>query len=145
MSLNINRRRSFVDAPQQANQPAAQDVRVANLRRLRLWHFRTDRTRAGPSRLHAFFSRRRGRIMRSGAPAQPPPYNISTQWRAVRPDVAMASPRIAGEIEAFLVEHYRTKSGFRSKAMLTPKMVKGNPRFSNSRRIRHTPTLEPNS
>lgn len=113
MSLSINRRRSFVDAPQQANQPATQEARVANLRRLRLWHFRTDRTRAGPSRLHAMFSRRRGRIMRPGAPAQPPPYNISTQWRAVRPDVAMASPRIAGEIEEFLSEHYRTKSGFR--------------------------------
>jgi hypothetical protein len=113
MSLSINRRRSFIDAPAQPNQPAAQEHRVANARRIRLWHFRTDRTRAGPSRLHALFRRRLPQIMRSDAPADPPPYIISSQWRAVRPDVAMGSPRIALEIENFLAEHYRTKSGYR--------------------------------
>ena len=88
-------------------------MQKANYKMLRFWHFHSDRTRAGPTRLQSWLWGKRGKVLRTASPTPPPPYSISPLWRAVKPEIAKPSPRDAAAIEDFLEKHYKSKSGFK--------------------------------
>lgn len=108
----LSRRGSFLKTVE-ADTTAIPTMRTANSRTLRFWHFHTDSSRAGPTRLLSWkLWDRKPRILRRQIPRPPPPYQISPQWKAAEVERAGPSPRTAEQLEDFFCKHYKTRSGF---------------------------------
>lgn len=115
----LTRRGSFLRTVE-ADPSSTPSMRLANSRTFRFWHFHTDATRAGPTRLEAWkIWDRKPRILRRHVPKPPPPYQISPQWKATGIERAGPSPKVAEELEDFFCRHYKNRSGF----TYTPKSI----------------------
>lgn len=108
----LSRRGSFLKTVE-ADTSGIPSHRIANSRTFRFWHFHTDSSRAGPTRLLSWkLWDRKPRILRRQVPKPPPPYQISPQWKATSAERAGPSPRTAEQIEEFFCKHYKTRTGF---------------------------------
>jgi len=90
-------------------------MRNANTKMIRFWHFHTDTSRAGPTRLQKYIASRKPKLLRTTAPKPPPPYTISTQWKATKPEIATMTLHTIRDLNTFLSAYYKTKSGFKYK------------------------------
>jgi hypothetical protein len=89
--------------------------RTANYKMFRFWRFHTDTNRAGPTRIQKYLSKRTPKFLRTSVPNPPPPYTISSQWKATKPEICQLSLHTLGELETFLHTNYKTKAGFQYK------------------------------
>jgi len=110
----IGRKKSVIET-QKLDVTIEPSMRNANTKMIRFWHFHTDKSRAGPTRLQKYLAKREPKILRTSIPSHPPPYTISSQWKAVKPEIASMTLRTANEIEQFLENCYKTKSSFKYK------------------------------
>lgn len=110
--FSIGKRNNPIQSPKEDTSEES-SARVANARTFRFWHFHTDDTCAGPTRLSKFLNwHTSGKILRSTPPRPPPQYCISSEWTAKSCEIASLSPKVASEIEEFLLENYKSSGGF---------------------------------
>ena len=112
--LTLFKKKTILETPD-AVLPVQPSMRNANAKMIRFWHFHTDKSRAGPTRVQKYTASRESKILRLTVPNPPPPYTISPLWKATKPEVASGTLRTAQELEQFLYTCYRTKSGFTYK------------------------------
>jgi hypothetical protein len=109
--FSLSRRSSFLQAAT-VDESLKPQTGVANQKSVRVWHFHKGKQFAGLTRFQQWFNwKRNGRFLRDGVARPPPKYIVSPQWTASEVELAHPSPKLAEEIETFLVAHYRTKSG----------------------------------
>lgn len=109
--FSLSRRPSVVQVSKQDDSEKP-STRVANARTFRFWHFHRDPSCAGPTRLAKFLHWLPiGKILREKPPKPPPQYAISSEWTAKECEIGSPSPKLAEEIEKFLIENYKSYNG----------------------------------